>query len=79
MNPSGYNPKDLIFDDVARGKLIAGIEKIAKAVKSTLGPMGQTVLIESREHTQSVTITKDGVTVAKSVDLLILSRTLRLE
>ena len=70
MNPSGYNPKDLIFDDVARGKLISGIEKIAKAVKSTLGPMGQTVLIESPEHTQSVTITKDGVTVAKSVDLL---------
>ena len=70
MNPSGYNPKDLIFDDVARGKLIAGIEKIAKAVKSTLGPMGQTVLVESPEHTHSVTVTKDGVTVAKSIDLL---------
>ena len=70
MNPSGYNPKDLIFDNDARGKLIAGIEKIAKAVKSTLGPMGQTVLIESPEHTHSVTVTKDGVTVAKSIDLL---------
>jgi len=46
------------------------IEKIAKAVKSTLGPSGQTVLIESPQHTHGITVTKDGVTVAKSVSLL---------
>ena len=40
MNPSGYNPKDLIFDDVARGKLIAGIEKIAKSSKEYTRPYG---------------------------------------
>lgn len=66
----GYTPKDLVFDQEGRAKLLSGIEKIAKAVKSTLGPMGQTVLVESPEHTHSVTITKDGVTVAKAVDLL---------
>ena len=66
----GYTPKDLVFDQEGRAKLQSGIEKIAKAVKSTLGPMGQTVLVESPEHTHSVTITKDGVTVAKAVDLL---------
>jgi chaperonin GroEL len=66
----GYTPKDLVFDQGGRAKLLSGIEKIAKAVKSTLGPMGQTVLVESPEHTHSVTVTKDGVTVAKAVDLL---------
>lgn len=66
----GYTPKDLVFDQEGRTKLLSGIEKIADAVKSTLGPMGQTVLVESPEHTHSVTITKDGVTVAKAVDLL---------
>ena len=66
----GYTPKDLVFDQEGRTKLLSGIEKIAKAVKSTLGPMGQTVLVESPEHTHSVTVTKDGVTVAKAVDLL---------
>jgi len=49
--------------------LIDGISKIAAAVKSTLGPGGNTVLIESPSHTHSITVTKDGVTVAKAVDL----------
>ena len=66
----GYSPKDLVFDDKGRGKLINGISKIAKAVKSTLGPRGNTVLIESPEHTASITVTKDGVTVAKSISLI---------
>ena len=48
---------------------LTGITQIAKAVKSTLGPLGQTVLIESQNHTHGITITKDGVTVAKSIDL----------
>ena len=70
MNEQGYIPKDLSFDDDAREKLISGISKISNAVKSTLGPQGQTVLIESTQHTQGLTVTKDGVTVAKSVFLM---------
>tara|TARA_R110000868_G_scaffold68492_1_gene202434 strand:- start:5106 stop:6749 length:1644 start_codon:yes stop_codon:yes gene_type:complete len=66
---SGYTPKDLVFGDEGRGRLIDGIRKIAAAVKSTLGPGGNTVLIESPNHTHSITVTKDGVTVAKAVDL----------
>jgi chaperonin GroEL len=66
---SGYTPKDLVFGDEGRKRLIDGIKKIAAAVKSTLGPGGNTVLIESPNHTHSITVTKDGVTVAKAVDL----------
>ena len=69
MSTQGYIPKDLSFDSEARNKLISGITKISKAVKSTLGPRGKTVLIESPEHVGGMTITKDGVTVAKSVFL----------
>ena len=70
METGGYSPKDLHFADKARSKLISGISKMAKAVKSTLGPMGNTVLIESNQHTHGITVTKDGVTVAKSIQLL---------
>jgi chaperonin GroEL len=70
MSELGYTPKNLLFDQEGRDKLFKGIEKIAKAVKSTLGPSGQTVLIESPQHTHGITVTKDGVTVAKSVSLL---------
>lgn len=66
----GYSPKDLQFGEEGRKKLISGISKIADAVKSTLGPRGNTVLIESPHHTGSITVTKDGVTVAKAVDLI---------
>tara|TARA_A200000159_G_C7320779_1_gene338784 strand:- start:131 stop:1750 length:1620 start_codon:yes stop_codon:yes gene_type:complete len=66
----GYSPKDLEFGTEGRDKLISGITKISKAVKSTLGPMGNTVLIESPEHTHGITVTKDGVTVAKSISLI---------
>jgi chaperonin GroEL len=66
----GYSPKDLQFGDEGRKKLISGISKIAGAVKSTLGPRGNTVLIESTNHTGGITVTKDGVTVAKAVDLM---------
>ncbi|MCP3698110.1 MAG: chaperonin GroEL [Aliivibrio sp.] len=64
------NPKQLHFDSEGREKLLSGITKIAKAVKSTLGPRGNTVLIESQEHTHGITVTKDGVTVAKSIYLI---------
>lgn len=67
---SGYTPKDLKFDQDARQKLISGVVKMARAVKSTLGPNGNTVLIESPSHTHGITVTKDGVTVAKAVDLI---------
>lgn len=63
-------PKDLFFAQEGRLKLISGIKKIAGAVKSTLGPYGNTVLIESPHHTHGITVTKDGVTVAKAVDLI---------
>ena len=64
------NPKELHFDSAGRKKLLSGITKIAKAVKSTLGPQGNTVLLESQEHIGGITVTKDGVTVAKSINLL---------
>lgn len=67
---SGYSPKDLFFGKVGQEKLINGITKMSNAVKSTLGPMGNTVLIESPTHTHGITVTKDGVTVAKSISLL---------
>jgi len=67
---SGYTPKELQFDNQGRTKLANGVAKMAKAVKSTLGPNGNTVLIESPNHTHGITVTKDGVTVAKAVDLL---------
>lgn len=70
MENLGYSPKDIRFGEQGRAKLINGIQKIAGAVKSTLGPRGNTVLIESPNHTGSITVTKDGVTVAKAVDLL---------
>lgn len=66
----GYSPKDLQFGNEGRKKLISGVVKMSRAVKSTLGPSGNTVLIESPHHTHGITVTKDGVTVAKSIDLL---------
>ena len=66
----GYSPKDLKFGDDGRSRLIQGINKLSSAVKSTLGPSGNTVLIESPTHTHGITVTKDGVTVAKAVDLV---------
>ena len=70
MEQGGYSPKELHFSSQAQEKLVAGISKMSKAVKSTLGPMGNTVIIESPEHTHGITVTKDGVTVAKSIALL---------
>ena len=67
---TGYSPKELSFDEKGRAQLISGIKKLSKAVKSTLGPNGNTVLIESPHHTHGLTVTKDGVTVAKSIDLI---------
>jgi len=70
MSEIGYTPKNLLFDEEGRTKLFKGIDTITNAVKSTLGPAGQTVLIESPNHTHGITVTKDGVTVARAVALL---------
>jgi chaperonin GroEL len=61
--------KTIQFHEEGRSKLLSGIHKMAGAVKSTLGPSGNTVLIESENHTRGITVTKDGVTVAKSIAL----------
>ena len=70
LENQGYSPKELHFGDKGRKKLVSGVVKMSMAVKSTLGPGGNPVLIESPNHTHGITVTKDGVTVAKSIDLL---------
>src|SRR6201991_513027 len=59
--------KQLIFDENPRQLLLRGVEKIAKAVKATLGPRGRNVILDTKFG--SPTITKDGVTVAKEIEL----------
>lgn len=62
--------KDIVFGSEGRQKLIKGVNTIADAVGSTLGARGRTVLIESEQHIGGITVTKDGVTVAKSINLM---------
>ena len=57
----------ILFGDESVSKLETGISKMAAAVKSTLGPRGKSVIIESLQHRGGFTVTKDGVTVAKSI------------
>ena len=59
--------KQLSFDESARQSLLRGVEKLAKAVKATLGPSGRNVILDKKFG--SPTITKDGVTVAKEIEL----------
>jgi chaperonin GroEL len=59
--------KQLQFDEAARHALLRGVEKLAKAVKATLGPSGRNVILDKKFG--SPTITKDGVTVAKEIEL----------
>ena len=59
--------KQIVFSEEAREKLIKGVDVLADAVKATLGPRGRNVLLEKTYG--SPTITKDGVTVAKEIDL----------
>src|SRR3981189_1705642 len=59
--------KQLQFDESARHALLRGIEKLARAVKATLGPSGRNVILDKKFG--SPTITKDGVTVAKEIEL----------
>jgi chaperonin GroEL len=60
--------KQLVFDEAARKKALKGVQILAKAVKVTLGPKGRNVLIDKKFG--SPTVTKDGVTVAKEIELL---------
>ena len=59
--------KQIVYDAEARQLVLKGIEKLSKAVKSTLGPRGRTVVIDKKFG--SPTITKDGVSVAKEIEL----------
>jgi chaperonin GroEL len=59
--------KQLQFDEGARHALLRGVEKLSKAVKATLGPSGRNVILDKKFG--SPTITKDGVTVAKEIEL----------
>ncbi|KJJ84615.1 molecular chaperone GroEL [Candidatus Omnitrophus magneticus] len=59
--------KQLMFSDEARRAILEGVQKLAKAVKVTLGPKGRNVVIEKKFG--APTITKDGVTVAKEIEL----------
>src|SRR6516225_6298220 len=59
--------KQLIFDESARQNLLKGVSKLAKAVTATLGPKGRNVVLDKKFG--SPTVTKDGVTVAKEIEL----------
>jgi chaperonin GroEL len=58
--------KDIRYDQDARGKILAGVNGLANAVRVTLGPKGRNVIIE--KSFGSPTVTKDGVTVAKEIE-----------
>jgi len=59
--------KQLVFDEAARQALLKGINKLARAVIATLGPKGRNVVLDKKFG--SPTVTKDGVTVAKEIEL----------
>ena len=59
--------KQLTFSDEARRTILKGVEQLARAVKVTLGPKGRNVVIDKKFG--SPTVTKDGVTVAKEIEL----------
>ncbi|UCD95711.1 MAG: chaperonin GroEL, partial [Candidatus Zixiibacteriota bacterium] len=60
-------PKIIEYDASARDKLKAGVDKLADAVKVTLGPKGRNVVLDKKFG--SPTVTKDGVSVAKEIEL----------
>ncbi len=60
--------KDLAFESDARAALLAGVEKLAAAVKPTLGPRGRNAVLD--KSWGGPTVTKDGVTVAEEIDLI---------
>ncbi len=62
--------KNVESGEIARQKLIKGVDTVANAVGSTLGARGRTVLMESEQHIGGITVTKDGVSVSKGINLL---------
>ncbi|MEK7528953.1 MAG: TCP-1/cpn60 chaperonin family protein, partial [Patescibacteria group bacterium] len=59
--------KQVLFSDQARQKLLAGVKKLSDAVRVTMGPKGQNVVLDKKYG--APTITNDGVTIAKEIDL----------
>src|SRR5213595_3104479 len=59
--------KQLVFDETARQTLLKGVQKLSRAVTATLGPKGRNVVLDKKFG--SPTVTKDGVTVAKEIEL----------
>src|SRR6187401_2782306 len=59
--------KQLLFDEAARQAILRGVSKLSKAVVATLGPKGRYVVLDKKFG--SPTVTKDGVTVAKEIEL----------
>ena len=59
--------KEIKFSEDARAKMLAGVDKLADTVKSTIGPKGRNVVLEQSYGTP--TITNDGVTIAKAIEL----------
>src|SRR5438445_7639161 len=59
--------KQLAYSDEARQKLLSGVSKLARAVRSTLGPRGRNAVLD--KGWGSPTVTKDGVTVAEEIEL----------
>ncbi len=59
--------KQLLFEDEARRKVLRGVEQLSRAVKITLGPRGRNVVLDKKFG--SPTVTKDGVSVAKEIEL----------
>ena len=59
--------KEIVYNEAARNLILAGVNTLADAVKVTLGPKGRNVVIEKTFG--SPTVTKDGVTVAKEIEL----------
>ena len=59
--------KQLIFGDEARRNVLSGVAQLSKAVRTTLGPKGRNVVIDKKYG--SPTVTKDGVSVAKEIEL----------
>ena len=59
--------KEIKFSEDARAKMLAGVDKLANTVKSTIGPKGRNVVLE--QSYGAPTITNDGVTIAKAIEL----------
>src|SRR5687768_18047028 len=57
----------MVFEDDARAELAAGVEKLARAVRSTLGPRGRNAVLD--KGWGSPKVTKDGVTVAQDIEI----------